>query len=167
MVTTSEVEVLIAALEESVEKALHYFEGSGATSQVRVHQWGVRDVLSHFAFWHAGTAQGMESVAGEGAPFHADAPVDETNAREISNRAGHDFPQLIQEIRGLQERLAKAARGLADLDQTVLVFQIGTGDRYEEWMRMYGTEISARRRLELIANHFRTHIEALQTAAGS
>ena len=154
MDTTSEVETLIAAVEEAVEEGLNYFDGPGATSQVRVDQWGVRDVLSHFAFWHAGTAQGMESVAGGGAPFQVEGPVDDTNAREISSRVGYDFPQLIQELRGLQERLAKAARGLADLDPTVLVL-------------LSGTELSARRRLEIIARHWHEHIEELQTAAGS
>ena len=102
MANAPEVENLIAAIEKAVEDGLGYFEGPGAASQVRVDQWGVRDVLSHFAFWHAGTAQGMESVAAGGKPFPVEASVDDTNAREISSRDGYDFPQLIQEIRGLQ-----------------------------------------------------------------
>ena len=149
-----DVEKLIAAVEEAVEEGLRYFEGPGATSQSRVDQWSVREVLSHFAYWHEGTAQGMESVAAGGSPLKIETPVDDTNAREISSRDGYDFPQLIQEIRGLQKRLAQAARGLADPDLSVLVSS-------------NGNETSARRRLEVIAGHWRGHIEELRTAAKS
>lgn len=143
---------LLDAVEDAVNKAIQYFEGPGATSQVVIDKWGPREVLCHFLFWHEATAKGMESVAGGGKPFLVDTPLDETNAEAVTSRAGLDIPQLLAEAREKQGRLVSAARSLDDLDRIVLVNENGNG-------------MSGRQRLERIAHHWAEHIEELRALA--
>ena len=149
MAADRDLEPLIAGVETVVEEALSYFQGPGATSQVRVGEWGAREVLCHFLFWHEATAQGMESVAGGGEPFQVEATTDEMNARAIADQAGKGLPELIREAQRIEARLVKGARALADLGETVLVRSDGRG-------------LSGRQRLELIADHWREHLSELQ-----
>ena len=110
--------------------------------------------MSHCLYWHDTTAEGMESVAAGGEPFHIDGPVDEMNARAVARYEGREIPQLVEDARRLQERLARAARALNDLDATVV-------ERPHE-----GGHLTARQRLEMIARRWRGHIAEMESAAG-
>ena len=154
MATENELEALVKSLAQAVEDGLRYFEGPGATPQIVVGEWGPREILGHCLYWHDTTAEGMESVAAGGAPFHIDGPVDEMNARAVARYEGREIPQLIEDARALQERLARAARVLNDLDATVV-------ERPHE-----GGHLTARQRLEMIARHWRGHITEMESAAG-
>ena len=152
MATESDLEALIDGVAQAVEAGLRYFEGPGATSTVVVGEWGPREVLSHCVLWHEVTVKGMESVAGGGEPFPADATVDEMNARAVAGLGGRDMSRLADEVRRLQERLVRVARALTDLDAPVVV-------RHE------GGYLSGRERLEVIARHWRGHVSELESAA--
>ena len=148
---TGQVEELLAAVEKAVERGLEYFEGPGAASGVRVGEWGIREVLSHMVFWHRGTVEGMESVSRGGGPTTLQGKTDELNAETVGGMAGRSVGDLIEEIRGLQTRLATAVRALPDPGVTVLV-------------RNEDGESSAIRRLQAIAHHWREHIDELEAA---
>ncbi|MBI2872454.1 MAG: hypothetical protein HYY00_04600 [Chloroflexi bacterium] len=142
-------DALLANVEKSVQDALAYFEGPGATSQVKVDQWGPRDVLCHFLFWHQATAEGMESVARGGQPTRLEASTDDMNARAIAQHARESIPQLVSQARQLQGRLVRAARSIRDLEKPVLV-------------RFDGTPANLRQRLEIIARHWTNHVRDLR-----
>ena len=144
---------LIASVEAAFQEAVAYFEGPGATSGVRVGEWGPVEVLCHFLYWHEATARGMESVAAGGGPHRVKAPVDDMNARAIARRSGWSIDRLLQEAAGLQQRLTRATRALPDLDAVALV-------------RDDGTRLSGAQRLEVIADHWREHVAELRSAAG-
>ena len=92
---------LIGSVEEAFQEAASYFDGPGPTSDVRVGDWGPREVLCHFLYWHEATARGMESVAARGGPHRVAASVDDMNARAIARRAGWSIDRLLQEAAGL------------------------------------------------------------------
>ena len=148
-----ERKALIASLEEAVKEGLDYFRGPGATSQVKIDQWGPREVLSHCLFWHESTARGIESVTAGGRPEVNDLHVDEANARAVSGRAGQGIPELVGEAERLEQRLVRAFQALEDIDATVLV-------------RADGTRLSGRQRLETIAHHWREHVVELEAVPG-
>lgn len=149
MSTTRELEGLLTNLNTTVEEALAYFEGPGATSTTRVGDWGPREVLCHFLFWHQLTAEGMESATRGRSPRILDASTDELNARTIARHAGEGIPQLLAHARRLQERLVRAARRLPTLDVAVM-------------QRQDGPPLSARERLDRIPRHWQSHITQLQ-----
>ncbi len=149
MVTKQRTEELIASLERSVEAGLAYFQGPGAASRARIGAWRPREVLAHLLFWHQATAEGMESVLAGGKPYRAYASVDEMNARAVGRTAAMSMQQLVDQVRHWQARLVAAARKLPDPSAIVLI----RGD---------GTELSAERRLEIIAHHWDEHLKELQ-----
>ncbi len=149
MVTEQRTEELIAALDKSVEAGLAYFQGPGATSRARIGAWRPREVLAHMLFWHQATAEGMESVLAGGKPYRVHASVDEMNARAVGRTAAMSIQQLVEQVRHWHARLVAAARKLPDSSAIVLI----RGD---------GTELSAQRRLEIIAHHWDEHIKDLQ-----
>ena len=153
MATEDDLEALIDGVANEVEEGLKYFEGPGATSAVVVGEWGPREVLSHCLFWHDWTVQGIESVARGGEPYGVDGSVDEINARAVAGYAGRKIPDLADETRRLQERLAQAARALPALDAIVVVRPSGGGN------------LSARQRLQVIARHWREHVRELESSS--
>jgi len=149
MSTAQEIDGLLAALEAAVKEALDYFEGPGATSIARVGDWGPKEVLCHYLFWHEATALGMESVVGGGGPHILDGPTDELNAQVVEQHAGDSISQLVSQARELQDRLVRAARQLSDLDAVVI-------------QRTGSPPSTARQRLERISTHWQAHIAELQ-----
>ena len=149
MTTAQELDEMLSTLEPIVNEALAYFEGPGATSTARVGDWGPREVLCHFLFWHEATAQGIESAI-SGGPLVLDAPVDELNDQAVAQHAGEEMPQLVARARELQEQLVRAARRLSNLDVVVM-------------QRPNNPPMTARQRLDRIAQHWQAHIAELQT----
>lgn len=151
MTADPDLEPLIAAADAAVQEALRYFEGPGATAQGKVDQWGPKEVLSHFLFWHEATVQGIEALSAGGQPLQMSRHVDEINAEAVDDRAGADFGGLVAEARELQARLVRAAQRATDANATVVV-------------RADGTRQSVRQRLKVIAHHWAEHISELRAA---
>ena len=151
MTTDQKIETLISSLDETVKTGLAYFE-SNADSEDRVGIWTPREVLCHMIYWHQATVEGMETVASGGEPHRIYASTDEMNARAVGRASGKSVPQLIEELRPLQERLVSAARSMSDPNTTVLI-------------RGNGSELSAAQRLELITSHWNEHLKELRDIA--
>jgi hypothetical protein len=145
---------ILDTLDKTVRDVLAYFEGQGSKSKARVGDWGAWEVLCHFVFWHEATIEGMESVASGGSPYRLNAATDELNARTIAKYQGESFSDLTALLRELEEQLQQAARGLPDLDAPVI-------------MRVDGTTLSGRERLEVINRHWANHVAELQAAEPS
>jgi len=140
---------LISGLSAAVEETLAYFEGPGQTSSARVAGWGAWEILAHFAYWHYATGWGIRSAAIGGPPWQLSGSADETNAAALALMAGDGFASMIAVLRGAHERLVRAARDAADLDATA--FRMADG-----------RDVSIGQRLELIARHWRGHLDALR-----
>ena len=130
---------------------LAYFDGPGQQTKTRIGNWGAREVLAHFAYWHYATAWGITSAMLGGPPWQLSGNADETNAACLALLAGEGFGELTAHLRQAQQRLVRAASGATNLDATA--FQMADG-----------REVSIRGRLETIAKHWRGHLEALQQA---
>ena len=161
MAAGQQIDDLIAALEQSVESGLAYFQGPGGQSKVMIGHWGPREVLCHLVWWHQATVEGMESVAKGGAPYRIDASVDEMNARAVGRLAGRDLNQagtygvsLVDLARQWQARLVQAARALPDPNTIVLIMGDGSGR-------------SVQQRLETIAHHWNELVRELQALSAA
>ena len=125
MTANPDLEPLIAAADAAVQEALRYLEGPGATAQAKVDQWGPKEVLSHFLFWHEVTVQGIESLSAGGQPLQMSRHVDEVNAEAVADRVhavgaieGNDvdLPALVEQCHAATA-LSKPDRfGAARLD---------------------------------------------------
>jgi len=161
MAEGQQINDLIAALEQSVESGLAYFQGPGSQSNVHVGHYGPREILCQLVWWHQATVEGMESVAKGGAPYRIYASVDEMNARAVGRSAGKDInqpgtygPSLVELARQWQDRLVKAARALPDPNTIVLIM----GD---------GSRRSVHQRLETITHHWNEQVKELQALSAA
>jgi hypothetical protein len=161
MAAGQQIDDLIAALEQSVEAGLAYFQGPGSQSTVKVGRYLPRDILCQLLWWHEATAEGMESVEKAGAPYRIYASVDEMNARAVGRLAGREInqpgtygPSLVESVRQCQARLVKAARAIPDPNATVLVMGDGSGR-------------SVLQRLETMAQHWSEQVRDLQALSAA
>jgi hypothetical protein len=142
---------LIVGLEAAVAETLPYFESEGQRSQGRVGDWGAWETLAHFAYWHYATAWGIRSATRGGPPWSVSASADETNDVCLAMLGGEPFDRLIVDLRTAQDRLLAAARDVQDLSLPAFrmpdVRQVSIGER-----------------LEIIARHWRGHVDALKKA---
>ena len=151
MTGASNVDSLLIALQTTVDDALTYFEGPGASSRARVGDWGPWEVLAHFLYWHETTAAGMESVLQGTGPVTITGEIDATNANSVDAVKGKSFTALGAEARRLQQRLDAAARKMTDLDAVVMIRPDTPGGQ------------TARHRLERLARHWNGHTEELKS----
>jgi len=151
MSATADRELVIQNLDRVVNDVLAYFAGPGRTSGARVDRWQARDVLQHFLYFHDATAWGIQSVA-TGGPVWT-LPADSDTINEVCRRLHEheSVDDLIGQLRLAHARLARAARGVPDLDQPC-------------FRRANGETMTGRQRLELLARHWREHVEELQAA---
>ena len=161
MAAGQQIEGLIAAVAQSVESGLAYFQGPGSQSRAKIGHWEPREVLCHLLWWHQVTVEGMESVASGGAPYRIYASVDEMNARAVGRLAGRDINQsgtygasLVDLVRQWQERLVQVARALPDPNTTVLIMGDGNGR-------------SVQQRLESITQEWHEHVKDLQALSAA
>jgi hypothetical protein len=141
-------------LDKTVRDALAYFEGIGPTTKGGAHVWGAWEVLSHFLFWHEATIEGMQSVARGGGPHRLKASAGELNAEAIAKHQGASLPDLTGRLGALHEELRRVIHSLPNLDIPVM-------------MRVDGTLLSGRQRLEAIDWHWAQHIVELEAAQQS
>lgn len=149
---TADTEHLIQQLDRVVDDVLTYFAGPGRTNAARVDRWQARDVLQHFLYFHDATAWGIESAA-KGGPVWL-LPADADTINEVCRRLHEheSLDDLIAQLRLAHARLAAAARRSPDLDRPC-------------FRRASGETMSGRQRLELLAHHWREHVQELQAAA--
>lgn len=149
----SDKEALIQNLDRVVGDVLAYFAGPGKTTSAKVDRWDARDILQHFLYFHDATAWGIQSVSAGGPVWTL--PGDSDTINEVC-RALHEhesMDDLIGQLRLAQARLARAARRAPNLDRPC-------------FRRINGETLTGRQRLELLARHWREHMEELQAAAG-
>jgi hypothetical protein len=148
---TTGPDALIEDLDRAVTEVLAYFAGAGRTSAVRVDRWQARDVLQHFIYFHDATAWGIQSVALGGPPWPVPGDADTVNevCRRLHEHEG--FDDLLAQVRLAHARLLRAARGSPDLDRPC-------------FRRANGETMTGRQRLELLARHWREHVQELQAA---
>jgi hypothetical protein len=161
MAAGQQIEGLIAAVAQSVEAGLAYFQGPGSQARVKIGHWEPREVLCHLVWWHQVTVEGMESVASGGAPYRIYASVDEMNARAVGRMAGKHInhadtygPSLVELARQWQARLVQAVRTIPDPNTVVLVMGDGSGR-------------SMQQRLETIAQEWNEHVKDLQALSAA
>jgi hypothetical protein len=152
MTTAAEKEALLRNLDQAVRYVLAYFEGPGRTTAARVDRWRARDILQHFIYYHDATAWGIQSAALGGPAWPVPADADAVN--EVCRRLheAESFDELLSQVRQAHARLLLAARNAPDLDQPC-------------FQRANGEKLTGRQRIELIARHWREHVQELQAAA--
>lgn len=151
MTTDVNIDNLIAEVEEVVAKGIAYVQDN-AESEVKIDIWTPREVLCHWIYWHAATAEGMETAASGEGPHRIYADTDEMNARSVGRKSGVSVAWLVEEMEELQERLASAARAMPDINAVVVV----RGD---------GSEATGAQRLETIVQHWNEHLGEMAEAA--
>lgn len=154
MTTSPSNETLIGNLDRVVQDTLAYFEGPGRATQARVDRWQARDVLQHFIYFHDATAWGIQSVATGGPPWPVPADSDTVNEVCRRLREHESFDELLAQVRQAHARLMRAARSSPDLDTPC-------------FKRANGELMTGRQRLELLARHWREHVEELAKAASA
>ena len=153
MTTEVNIDSLIADVEEVVARGIAYVQAN-AESEVKIDIWTPREVLCHWIYWHAATAEGMETAASGEGPHNIYADVDDMNARSVGRKSGVSVAWLVEEMEELQERLVAAARAMPDPNAVVMV----RGDGYEA---------TGAQRLETIVAHWNEHLEEMAEAAAS
>jgi hypothetical protein len=142
---------LIGAVQRAVDETLAYFEGAGRGNPARIDRWGAWEVLAHFPYWHEATAWGIRSGALGGPPWLLSGSADEINDACLALREGESFDDLVRQLREATRRLVRAAEAATDLEAPAFA----TRD---------GRTVSVRARLETIARHWRSHLQALKDA---
>ncbi len=145
---------LVAELEAAVNETLAWFTGPGRVSQTRIERWGAWEVLAHLPYWHEATAWGIASAALGGPPWLVSGTADEINAAALRVHAGESVDAIVAQLRQATARLLRVAGEAPDLEATVFRFPDGR-------------TLSAGQRLEMIARHWRGHLQQLAGGAAS
>jgi hypothetical protein len=145
-------DALIKGLDDAVREVLAYFSGPGRTSTAKVDQWQARDVLQHFIYFHEATAWGIQSVAIGGPPWPVPGDSDIVNETCRRLHAHESYDELLSQVSLAHGRLMHAARNSPDLDKPC-------------FLRANGEALTGAQRLELLAKHWREHVQELQAAA--
>ena len=153
MTTEVNIDSLIADVEEVVARGIAYVQAN-AESEVKIDIWTPREVLCHWIYWHAATAEGMETAAAGEGPHRIYADTDDMNARSVGRKSGVSVAWLVEEMEELQQRLVTAARSMPDPNAVV----VARGD---------GSEATGLQRLETIISHWNEHLEEMAEAAAS
>ena len=125
MTETLSIDDLIAVLDEQVRTGLSQLRQLEAAGKVKMGAYGPRETLCQLVWWSVTAADGMESVAVDGAPVRIYASDDEMDARAVGRLTGRTVAQLADQMEQAQARLRTAARSLADHNASI--FQHGDG----------------------------------------
>ena len=149
MAASQPFEGLLDQADQSVRKTLEYLEGPGATSEVRVDRWGVREVAAHLLHWHRVTTEAALAAARNEPPLRFTSHVDEINEEAVGRCAGMTVADIVTELKQAHREMFQAIRSLPDAD-VVLIH------------RADGTSPTAKDRLQTIAHHWIEHLNELQ-----
>ncbi len=152
--TQTNLEKMIAEMEQAVEEGLAYLEDTGGGTSPQVDRWTAKEVLAHMVYWHRASLQGIESVSNGGPPFQVPDTSDVINDEIVDELSETSVSSMAEELRDLQRRLSVAVRLVPNIDDTVFI-------------RVGGQTFSTRIRVETITNHWRDHVRELQEAASS
>ncbi len=150
--TQTNLEKMIAEMEQAVEEGLAYLEDTGGGTSPQVDRWTAKEVLAHMVYWHRASLQGIESVSNGGPPFQVPDTSDVINDEIVDELSETSVSSMAEELRDLQKRLSAAVRLVPNIDDTVFI-------------RVSGQTFSTRIRVETITNHWRDHVRELQEAA--
>ncbi len=153
MVERSSIGPLLEQADRAVAATLEYLEGPGATANLRIDRWGVREIAAHLLFWHQVTIDVALASARGQPPRRFTAPVDDLNQEAVAGCAGQDLMQILRQLKEAHHSLVQAIKDVPDHDAPLMY-------RYD------GTALSARDRLGMIAHHWTNHREELRRAAG-
>jgi hypothetical protein len=143
------VDDLITTLGKHVETGLSQFQRLEAEGKIRPGVYGPRELLCKLTWWHQVAAEAMESVGSGGDPYRIYASDDEMDLRAVTRNTGKTVAQLSEAVLSHQSRIAAAASSIANPDAAIFVH----GD---------GTEDSVPKRLEAIAQRWKSSSEELQ-----
>jgi hypothetical protein len=143
------VDDLIATLGHHVETGLGQFQRLEAEGKIRPGVYGPRELLCKLTWWHQVAAEGMESVGSGGDPYRVYASDDEMDLRAVTRNTGKTVTQLSEAVLSHQKRIAAAAASIADPNVAIFVHEDGTED-------------SVPKRLEAIAQRWKSSSEELQ-----
>jgi hypothetical protein len=147
----SSKEALLAHLDSVVRDTLAYFDGPGRLTSARVGHWRAADVLMHFIYFHEATAWGIQSAALDGPPWPVPADSDTVNETCRRLHADETLDDLLAQVKQAHARLARAVSNAPDLDRPC-------------FRRATGETMTGRQRLELLAQHWASHVRELQEA---
>lgn len=152
MTTLKTKDQLIADLQAAFQQVLSFYAGPNAGSKAKVDQWDARDTLAHFIFWHDSSTWAIASATIGGPIWRNPGNADETNAAAVLSHEGESAPDLLQQLRWAQARLVRAARNAPDMEAVIA-------------QRPTGESVTVRARLELLTNHWLSHLGALEAAS--
>ena len=153
MVERSSIGSLLEQADRAVAATLEYLEGPGATANIRVDRWGVREIAAHLLYWHQVTIDVALAAAHGQVPRRFTAPVDDLNEEAVAGCVGLGLTQILRQLKEAHHNLVQAVKDAPDHDAPLMY-------RYD------GTALSARDRLGMIAHHWTNHLEELRNAAG-
>jgi len=153
MTTEAEKDALIQSLDRVGREVLAYFEGPGRASRAQIDQWGAREVLMHFIYFHQATALGIQSAALGGPPWTVWAETDTVNEACRRLHAHETFEEVLGQVRLAHDQLLHAAHQAPDLDRPC-------------FKRASGEVMTGRQRIEAITRHWAEHVRELEAAAG-
>ena len=148
-------EALLAELDKAVDAFLSHATSNvgqapspapGATGEAA---WDVKETLTHFLYYHQIAAWSIASVNAGGPPWRSPATADQMNAACVPLHSDESVADLVTQMRLAHARLRKAVIEAKD-PQAVVGYR---GN--EEPMTLEG-------RLQMSANHWRGHLEALR-----
>jgi hypothetical protein len=142
---------LIPDLIEVVETTIEALRDE-LPADARVADWDARDVAAHFIYWHDATGWGIASASAGGPAWPIPSGPDPINEATLRLHQDETLEEILDELSQSQRRLLRAAQDAPDLESPAFV-------------RADGTAVSGRARLEAIARHWRTHLEALRASA--
>lgn len=143
------VDDLITTLGKHVETGLSQFQRLEAEGKIRPGVYGPRELLCKLTWWHQVAAEAMESVGSGGDPYRIYASDDEMDLRAVTRNTGKTVAQLSEAVLSHQSRIAAAASSIANPDAAIFVHEDGTED-------------SVPKRLEAIAQRWKSSSEELQ-----
>ena len=128
MAANQSIDASLSGLEQSVEAGLQHFSRLWDEGKIKMGSWGYRETLCEQLWWIQAAADGIESVAGGGAPYRIWASDEEMNSRAVGRVAGQFVDELADRARVARARLDAAARKLGDLNAVVLIHGNGAED---------------------------------------
>ena len=143
---------LIDSLERVVSETLGFFNDTGTNLDVKIEEWGYKEMLSHLVYWHRASLKGIQSVASGEGPFHIPESSDDMNSSIVKDLSGSSLSEITSELKNLQTLLATAAINIPDPETIVFV-------------RANGESFSTLERLKHTASHWESHLKEFRTAS--
>ena len=145
----NQIKTLMSTLNQSVDNGINYFEAEGSTSKVRINLWEPREILAHLIYWHELTANALDSNISKHGPVKIHASIDEMNARAVGRAANRSIKSMLIDIKNLNNRINESSERILDTNAIIVVYSNASEKTVEQM-------------LELVPNHWNTHISELR-----